>query len=568
MDQYISQRSPGSRLRSLVRLALAATAATLVFRTVAAGASLLLPTASAGAIDRLLTSGDPGPALAALMGLLVLRLLAEACGGLADTAVTVRVATRLRYRLLAQVFRLGVPGLRRHAAGDLVMRVTGNASHGAGGVTALVDTAVGIATAVGGLAALFVLDWRLGAVFLMGILPAALLLRLLVHDVTALYGDYLDRLGALAARLTDALAGRRTIRACGTSAREIERVLAPLPGLARSGMRTWEAQRRTSWRVGLVLAGAQAVVLGAAGVGVAQGRLSAGDFLASAMYAGIALGVLSQFDYARANAGRVLDVLSEQPPLCSGRAKVLPAGPGALSFRRVSVRLADRLVLDAVDLDVPARAAVAVVGKSGAGKTTLAQLVGRLLDPDDGAVLIDGVRVDSLDPAILRREVAYAFDRPVLLGATIREALTYGRPDATGAKVGHAVRIAAADDFVRRLPGGLDTLLADAHFSGGELQRLGLARAVVHGGRVLVLDDATSSLDTITEAKIAGALTTGLEGRTRLVVAHRAVTAARADLAAWLENGRIRAIAPHRTLWATEPEYRAIFAPGHLDTST
>ena len=558
--------NPGSGLAGLVRLAPMGAAATLTARTVAAAASLLLPAVSAEAIDQVLTSGRPEAAIAALTGLLMLRLLAEAFGGLADASATIRVTTRLRQRLLRHVFRLGVPGLRRHAAGDLVTRVTGNAAQGAGAVSALVDAVVGASTSLGGLIALWLLDWRLGAVFVVGALPALLLLRLLVHDVTSLYGSYIERLGALAARLTDALAGRRTIRASGTAGRELERVLGLLPELSKSGMRTWEAQRASSWQVGLVLTGARAVVLGVAGLGVAEGRLSAGDFLASTMYVGVALGALGQLDTlvhlgdARANATRVFDVLDEEPELGSAKTGDLPAGPGALWFRGVSLRLGDRIVLDAVDLHIPAGSALAVVGRSGAGKTSLAMLVGRLRDPDDGEVLIDGVRVDTVDVANLRRAVAYAFDHPVLLGATIREALTYGRPAATGLEVERAVRIAEAEHFIRRLPAGLDSPLAETQLSGGELQRLGLARAVLHAGRILVLDDATSSLDTVTEARVATALTSGLSGRTRLVIAHRAATAARADLAAWLDGGRIRAVAPHQELWAAEPEYRAVFA--------
>jgi ATP-binding cassette subfamily B protein len=148
----------------------------------------------------------------------------------------------------------------------------------------------------------------------------------------------------------------------------------------------------------------------------------------------------------------------------------------------------------------------------------------------------------------------------VLLGDTVRDALTYGRSAVPDRQVEQAARIAQAEDFIRRLPAGFDTALADTPFSGGEAQRLGLARAVVHGGRVLVLDDATSSLDTITEANLAAAITAGLAGRTRLVIAHRATTAARADSVAWLAEGRIRAFAPHHALWATDPDYRAVFA--------
>jgi ATP-binding cassette, subfamily B, bacterial len=194
---------------------------------------------------------------------------------------------------------------------------------------------------------------------------------------------------------------------------------------------------------------------------------------------------------------------------------------------------------------------------SGAGKTTLASLVGRLRDPDEGAVLLDGVPVASLDPGELRRAVAYAFERPALLGGTIAEAIAYGRPAATHAHVRAAAVAAEADGFVRRLPDGYDTPLRRAPMSGGEAQRLGLARAIAQGERVLVLDDATSSLDTAAEMKVSAAL--ARLRSTRIVVAHRAATAARADLVAWIEDGRVRAYAPHAELWE-HPEYRAVFA--------
>jgi ATP-binding cassette subfamily B protein len=227
----------------------------------------------------------------------------------------------------------------------------------------------------------------------------------------------------------------------------------------------------------------------------------------------------------------------------------------------VTVRAGGATLLDRLDLEVPAGACVALVGRSGAGKTTLAWLVGRLGDPDEGEVLLDGVPVAALAPPELRRAVVYAFERPALLGGTVAGAIAYGRPDAAAAEVERAAAAAQADGFVRRLPDGYDTPLRAAPLSGGEAQRLGLARAVAQDGRVLVLDDATSSLDTATEMRLGEALADLLGGRTRLVVAHRTATAARADLVAWLDGGRVRDLAPHADLWR-DPEYRAVFAAG------
>jgi ATP-binding cassette, subfamily B, bacterial len=162
---------------------------------------------------------------------------------------------------------------------------------------------------------------------------------------------------------------------------------------------------------------------------------------------------------------------------------------------------------------------------------------------------------------VLRRQIGYAFERPELLGETISDHLGFGRPELGLPALREAARLARADEFVSRLPDGYGTRLEETPLSGGERQRLGLARALAQGLRLLILDDATSSLDVATEALVSAALADRANGRTRLVVAHRAGTAARADLVAWLDGGRVRALAPHRALWS-DPQYRALFGAG------
>jgi ATP-binding cassette subfamily B protein len=188
----------------------------------------------------------------------------------------------------------------------------------------------------------------------------------------------------------------------------------------------------------------------------------------------------------------------------------------------------------------------------------LAALPGRLVEPDSGQVLIDGVPVESMDEMDLRGAVAYAFERPALLGHTVIDAIGYGGAAPSPTWTARAAGLARADGFVRLLPDGYHTAMTELALSGGEVQRLGLARAIAQDASLLVLDDATSSLDTATEAEVTVAITGALVGHTRLVVAHRVSTAARADLVAWLDGGRLRAVAPHATLWR-DPEYRAVF---------
>lgn len=235
-----------------------------------------------------------------------------------------------------------------------------------------------------------------------------------------------------------------------------------------------------------------------------------------------------------------------------------PSGPGRIEFRGVAARAGGRAVLEDVDLVVPGGALVAVVGRSGSGKSLLAALAGRLADPDEGEILLDGAPLPALGRRELRREIGYGFERPVLLGDTLGDAIACGTEAASREEVVAAAQAARADDFIRLMARGYDTPLADAPMSGGEMQRVGLARTFAHARRVVVLDDVAASLDTVTEHHISAVLTGALRDRTRIVIAHRTSTAARADAVIWLEDGRVRAYAPHAELWQ-DPLYRALF---------
>jgi ATP-binding cassette subfamily B protein len=223
-------------------------------------------------------------------------------------------------------------------------------------------------------------------------------------------------------------------------------------------------------------------------------------------------------------------------------------------FLHVTARAGDTTLLDRVDLALPGGATVAVVGRSGAGKSVLAALATRLREPDEGQIILDGVPLHLLTHDDLRAAVSCAFERPVLVGATVSDAIGLGLP---ADRVRAAARATRAHDFVSRLPDGYDTPLADAPMSGGEAQRLGLARAW-NAERLLVLDDATSSLDMVTELQIGQALSDDRDRRTRLIVTHRAATAARADLVVWLDSGRVLGVGPHEQLWSAAA-YREVF---------
>jgi ATP-binding cassette subfamily B protein len=262
--------------------------------------------------------------------------------------------------------------------------------------------------------------------------------------------------------------------------------------------------------------------------------------------------VLSRLTRARTGIRRLAEVFAIDPP--THGAAELPDGTGALRFCGVTVNGADRPLLDGIELAVPGGVAVAVVGRSGAGKSLLAALACRLREPDAGSVLLDGVPLAQLRHDVLRAAIGCAFERPVLVGDTLADAIGHGRGRE---RAEAAARATDAHGFISRLPDGYATALSQAPLSGGEAQRLGLARAWF-AERLLILDDATSSLDVVTEMRVYRALDDDHGRRTRLIVTHRASTAARADLVVWLDAGRLRAVGPHEVLWE-DPAYQEVF---------
>ncbi|WP_330438038.1 ABC transporter ATP-binding protein/permease [Micromonospora sp. NBC_00821] len=538
-----------------------------------AAAELLLPAALGRAVDAALAGGSGWWAVSA--GALVVVLIGvDTLTDLASGFGAARATAGLRRRLLRHLFALDVRAARRHPVGDLVGRLVGQAADAGQAGNAVVLAIVAVLPPLGSVVALTIMEPVLGVTLLAGLGLLAVLMRAFVADASTATAGYQRVLGAIAGRLLESLTGARTIAAAGTTRREEARVLAALPELDRHGRRTWGLLARASARTSAVAPLLNLSVIAVGGYALTAGWLTPGELVAAVRYAAIGAGLgavlatLNHLVRSRAGAHRVAELLTQ--PATSAGDRSLPPGGGALRLRGVCVHADDgRPILDGVDLDVPAGATVAVVGASGAGKSTLAAVAGRLYDPDGGEVRLDGVPLRDLDPTALRRAVGYAFDRPVLIGATVHDAIGLALPVDSAAPpadrspatpaVLRAARMAAVADVIERLPGGYRTPLVDTPLSGGETQRLGLARAFA-AERLLILDDATSSLDTATEHRITEAVLGRAGGRTRLVVTHRTAAAAAADLVAWLDGGRLRDLAPHRQLWA-DPDYRAVFQP-------
>jgi ABC-type multidrug transport system fused ATPase/permease subunit len=266
---------------------------------------------------------------------------------------------------------------------------------------------------------------------------------------------------------------------------------------------------------------------------------------------------------------------NDVPPACAGGMAVgtppdaqagEPAGSAADSLQngRGAHPPARRTVLHDLDLDVPAGRTIALVGATGSGKTSLVALISRLYDPVEGEVLLDGANVRNVGLQSLRSAVAVVSDDPFLFSASVAENIAYARPDATSEEIEDAARRAQAHDFVLRLPDGYDTQIGERglSLSGGQRQRLAIARALLANPRVLILDDATSSVDASTEQSIKLALAEAMAGRTTFVIAHRLSTIALADEIVVLDHGRIVAHGDHEALLEESELYREIVERG------
>ncbi|MGV9315303.1 ATP-binding cassette domain-containing protein [Streptomyces sp. NPDC003691] len=532
--------------------------------TAGALAAVALPAALGRTLDLAVTGdGVPWAGLALCAALTAADAGLDALVALLGGTSTAARTARLRTAALGRLLRAAPREAGALPPGDLTTRVTANAADAASVPVTAAAAVPGALLPLGSAAALLVIDPWTGLALLAGLPAAVLLLRVLLRRSADAAADYQREQALVADRLTEALDGIATVRAAGTAAREHARITEPLGRLAVHGRRTWRIQGTATGQAAVLMPLLTVAVLAVAGTRLAAGAITVGELLAVSRYAVLALGLgaltgtLGALARGRA-AGARLAPLFALPPVPHRSLTLPPGGPGTLELRGVGVEREGRTLLADITLTVPGGTSTAVVGRSGAGKSLLAAVAGRLADPDTGTVAVDGVPLDGADPERLRHDVAYAFARPALLGTTVEDAVALGPgrpgPDA----VGRALRDASADGFTALLPAGARTPLAEAPLSGGEYQRLGLARAFVRDARLLVLDDATSSLDTVTEARIQQALAARAGRCTRLVVAHRAATAAAADQVAWLDGGRLRATGTHTELWQ-DPEYRAVF---------
>ena len=385
-----------------------------------------------------------------------------------------------------------------------------------------------------------------------------------------------QRIAELTAEAEENIGGIRVVKAFAQEERQLRRFNRTVARVFDQSMVSTRLRAFYAPFIGFLPQLGLAGVLFVGGRQAINGTIGVGEFVAFYGYVlmltspmrmlGFALGMAQR---AVASGARVFELLDREPELTApAGAPALPPGEGRVELRGVSFRYdGGAPVLRDVGLSVEAGRTVALVGPTGSGKTTLVMLIPRLYDVDQGAVLVDGVDVRTIDPSSLRREIAVVSDDAFLFSATLADNIAYARPEASEQQIRTAARRAGLLELVEELPEGLDTPVGERGLtlSGGQRQRVAIARALLAEPRILILDDATSSVDATTENRIKDALREVMEGRTTFVIAHRLSTIALADEVVVLEEGRVAARGSHADLVEDSPLYREIAEKGLPD---
>jgi len=526
-------------------------------------------------IDHGIVPRDSHALLIWLLALLGVGLLEVVAGGMRHIfAIRNRSASdaRVRDAIFAHALRLDASYHDRVGPGELMSRASSDSEHVARMMDAIGHTIGYALTVVAVSVVMLVIDAKLA---LLVLLPLPL-----ISVVAWLYSRRYDE---RTRRLQEAWASAATL------VEETVSGIRVVKGLGAGGALSGRFRIRSDEIVGRALDVARldavfnpalevlplvgiAAVLWVGGRQVISGSLSLGLFVAFNAYVVMLvwpLRVLGQrvstLQKALAASARITEVLETEPRLREPRHPVELERPVRGDVRLEGVRFGhegDRPVLDGLDLGLRPGESVALVGATGSGKSTVAGLLARLYDPDDGRVLLDDHDVRELRLADVRRAVALVFEETFLFTESVRENIRFGRPDADDESVASAATLAGAAEFIAGLPDGYETVLGERGFSlsGGQRQRIAIARAILADPAVLVLDDATSAVDATKEHEIRTALTKVMRGRTTLVIAHRPATIALADRVAVLENGRIVEQGTHAELVSRSARYRGLLA--------
>ena len=482
-----------------------------------------------------------------------------------------RILADLRNKLFGHLQRLSLGFFERTRAGVIISRLTNDVEAldllVTDGVTTLVQSTL---TLVGTAILLFVLDWRL-ALATLAVIPFLILATVIFRvRSTRAYRAVRERLGLVTATLAEDIAGMRMVQAFTREQQNTRNFRAVSERYRDSNMETVVLNGWYFPFVDLLSSIALAVVLGYGGHLYFNGDVTIGTLFAFMLYVQNFFDPVQQlsqlyntFLSATAALDKIMDVLDEEPEVLDAPgAEPLPEVQGHVRFEDVRFSYGTGPeVLHGLDLDVPPGTTVALVGHTGAGKSTIAKLLARFYDPTGGRITIDGHDLRDVTQESLRRQLGIVPQEGFLFAGTVTENIAFGRPDATPDEVVRAAQAVGAHEFIMRLEDGYETQLQErgSRLSLGQRQLVALARALLADPRILILDEATSSVDIGTERKIEQALRLLLAGRTAFIIAHRLSTIRDADLIVVLEHGQIVEQGSHDELLQRRGLYTSLY---------
>ena len=483
-----------------------------------------------------------------------------------------RVLADLRNKLFAHLERLSLGFYERNRAGVVISRITNDVEAldqlVTDGVTSLIqNTLLLVGTAV----VLFLLDWRLALATLTVLLPMALVTAWFRSRSNRAYRRVRERLGLVTATLAEDIAGMRVVQSFTREPVQQKAFHGVNDRYRAANYETTVLNAIYFPAVDLLATAATAIVFGYGGWLVYHGEMTAGTLFAFALYLSNFFDPIQQlsqlyntFLSAIAALDKIIGVLDEEPQVVDpGGAGSLARIDGRVHFENVRFGYGPEFpeVLHGLELDVPAGTTVALVGHTGAGKSTIAKLIARFYDPTEGRITIDGTDLREVTQHSLRRQLGIVPQEGFLFGGTVAENIAFGRPDAPLEEIEAAAEAVGADRFILELEDGYETQLGErgTRLSLGQRQLIAFARALLADPRILILDEATSSVDIGTERQIETALRRLLAGRTAFVIAHRLSTIRDADLIVVLEHGRVVEQGTHEQLIARRGLYMSLY---------
>ena len=500
--------------------------------------------------------------LALITGLLYARFAARFANGF---------AAELRLAEYAAVQKFDFANLDHFSSASLVTRMTTDATVLLNAINAGLRPFVrSPVMLVMGLGMAFLLSPKLTVVFLITTPILAVLLTLIVRKVGPLYGRQQSAVDHLNSRIQESLTAIRAIKAFVRGDYENEQFGAVNAELSDASTETFRNAVLNLPAFQTIMYTAIVCIMWFGGGFILQGEMSVGQLTAFLSYVLQVLnsvmmfsGAFLQMTRSLASARRIREVLTEQPDLANAAKPVQTVPNGQVDFENVSFKynaVAQKNALSDITLHIPSGATVGIIGGTGAAKTTLVQLIPRLYDATEGTVKVGGRNVRDYDLTALRDAVGIVLQKNLLFSGTIRDNLKWGNPDATEEQLWDACRAAHADEFLNRMPDGLDTDLGQGgvNVSGGQKQRLCIARTLLKHPKVLIFDDSTSAVDTATESGIRRALAE-LHDVTKLIIAQRISSVQGADLIVILDDGRLHAVGTHAELLASDTIYQEIY---------